>query len=133
MPIKDEPLRSIGPDNIKRPWLFVTFINSHTGNKLDAWALIDTGADDCALPAGFAQLLGHNLQAGKESKCNTGNGPTVCYKHTTKIEIPGFSTADTLIDFMPNLNIPLLGVRSFLSNFILTVDYPKQMFSLSKP
>jgi len=34
---------------------------------------------------------------------------------------------------MPNLNIPLLGVKSFLSNFILTVDYPKKVFSLLLP
>jgi len=34
---------------------------------------------------------------------------------------------------MPNLNIPLLGVKSFLSNFILTVDYPDKQFSLTLP
>jgi len=37
-----------------------------------------------------------------------------------------------LIDFMPNLYVPLLGVKSFLSNFILTIDYPRQIFSLRK-
>ena len=35
-----------------------------------------------------------------------------------------------LIDFMPNLSVPLLGVRNFLSHFKLTVDYPNQKFSL---
>ncbi len=34
------------------------------------------------------------------------------------------------LTFMPNLFVPLLGVRSFLNHFILTVDYPHQVFSL---
>lgn len=34
------------------------------------------------------------------------------------------------IDFMPNLYVPLPGVRSFLNHFILTVNYPQQVFSL---
>jgi hypothetical protein len=37
------------------------------------------------------------------------------------------------VDYMPNLHIPLLGVKSFLSNFILTVDYPNKVFSLTIP
>jgi len=47
--------------------------------------------------------------------------------------VESFSTQDVLVDFMPNLNIPLLGVRSFLNNFILTVDYPSKQFSLTLP
>jgi len=95
------------------------------------FALIDTGADECAFPASFASLLGHNLQTGQQRKISTGNGITIAYSHTTRIEIEGFATQEALIDFMPNLNIPLLGVRSFLSNFILTVDYPNKTFSLN--
>jgi len=34
------------------------------------------------------------------------------------------------IDFMPNLSVPLIGVRSFLSKFILTLNYKTQTFSL---
>jgi len=47
--------------------------------------------------------------------------------------VESFSTQDVWVDFMPNLNIPLLGVKSFLSNFILTVDYPNRVFSLMLP
>ena len=61
---------------------------------------------------------------------NTGNGKILAYSHTVRIEIPNFTIQDTLIDFMPNLNVPLLGVKSFLSNFTLTVDYPALTFSL---
>jgi len=94
--------------------------------------LIDTGADECALPARYAAILGHNLEAGTVKEINTGNGTTIAYSHTVKIEIEGFTVQDTLIDFMPNLHTVLLGTKSFLSNFILTVDYPRRVFSLKK-
>jgi len=96
--------------------------------------LIDTGADECALPARYATILGHNLEAGHTKEINTGNGVTTAYSHTVKIEIGDFVIIqDTLIDFMPNLHTPLLGVKSFLSNFILTVNYPEKIFSLQQP
>jgi hypothetical protein len=75
-------------------------------------------------------VLGHNLQAGQSRRISTGNGITVACSHTTRIAIEDFSTQDVLVDFMPNLNTPLLGVKSFLSNFVLTVDYPNNIFSL---
>ncbi len=77
-------------------------------------------------------MIGHNLQAGVSKEINTGNGITIAYSHTVRIEIANYHIDDTLIDFMPNLYVPLLGVKSFLSNFILTINYPKKVFSLEK-
>jgi hypothetical protein len=54
------------------------------------------------------------------------------YAHTLSFEIEGIKIESVLIDFMPNLNVVLLGVKSFLSNFILTVDYKKSVFSLKQ-
>jgi len=124
------PFTKFSPDDIPRPWLPLTIINPHTSKKIKIYGLIDTGADECALPAQFAVLLGHNLQLGYPKEINTGNGKTLAYSHTVRIEIPDFAIQDTLIDFMPNLNVPLVGVKSFLSNFILTIDYPNLTFSL---
>lgn len=66
-------------------------------------------------------------------RISTGNGITIAYSHATRIVIEDFSTEDVLVDFMPNLSIPLLGGKSFLSNFIMTIDYPKRTFSLLFP
>jgi predicted aspartyl protease len=132
MPVRDYPFSITRPGDAPRPYLPVTIINPVAGSRLKVFALIDTGADECALPASFATLLGHNLQAGQQKRVSTGNGITLAYGHTTRIEVEGFSTQDVLIDFMPNLNIPLLGVKSFLNNFLLTVDYPNKMFSLKR-
>jgi hypothetical protein len=102
--------------------------------------LIDTGADECAVPAYIASIIGHNLSGGGGKQIRTGNGLTTAFSHTTWLEIfhPAthqllFTTADTSIDFLPNLHMILLGVKSFLSQFILTVDYPQKNFSIRKP
>jgi hypothetical protein len=44
-----------------------------------------------------------------------------------------YTIDETLIDFMPNLHCALLGVGTFLNQFILTIDYPGQIFSIRKP
>jgi len=133
MMVRDYPFSVIRPGDLARPYLPVTVTDPVTDKKVKVYALIDTGADECALPASFAPILGHNLQNGKPKKISTGNGVTVAYSHITRIIIEDFSTQDVLIDFMPNLHIPLLGVKSFLSNFILTIDYPGNIFSLLSP
>jgi|SRR3989339_469685 len=130
MPVKNYPFTSIRKDDLARPYLPITIENPSTNKKMDVYALIDTGADECAMPASFASILGHNLQNGIIKKIGTGNGITVAYGHTTKILLEGFSTQEVVIDFVPNLSTPLIGVKSFLSNFILSINYPNKTFSL---
>ena len=43
------------------------------------------------------------------------------------------SIPETLVDFMPHLHVPLLGARNFLSQFVLTMDYPKKRFLIEIP
>ena len=133
MSVHSYPFSIIRPGDVARPYLPVTILNPDTNKHMKVYALIDTGADECAFPASFAPLLGHNLQAGQAKKISTGNGITIAYGHITRIAIEGFSTKDVLVDFMPNLNIPLLGVKSFLGNFVLTIDYHQKVFSLLLP
>ena len=124
------PFIALNPDEVKRPFLPLTIINPATKRKINAYALIDTGADECALPSFIASAIGHDLQAGTPKKISTGNGISSAYSHTVRFQIGDFITDDVAIDFMPNLHMPLLGVKSFLSKFVLTIDYPAQCFSL---
>ena len=133
MPVRNYPFSSTRPGDIARPYLPVTIINPKSGYRIKLFALVDTGADECALPASFAPILGHNLTDGEQKKVNTVNGMTVAYRHTSRLEIEEFATQNVLIDFLPNLFIPLLGVKSFLANFILTINYPNNTFSLQLP
>ena len=126
----DLPFTQLSPGDIPRPWLPVMITNPHSGKQMHVLGLIDTGADECALPATYAKILGHILQAGNSKEINTGNGVTTAYSHTSQITVADFTIERTLIDFMPNLSVPLLGTKNFLSNFVLTVDYPNLRFSL---
>lgn len=130
MLVENYPFTATYPGDIARAYLPVTIINPENNKQINVFALIDTGADECALPASFASVLEHNLQAGHQKTISTGNGITTAYSHTINIKVFEFITKNILIDFMPNLHVPLLGVKSFLSNFTLTVNYPKNTFSL---
>jgi hypothetical protein len=131
MPVRNYPFSVTRPGDTARPYLPITIINPNAQRQIKVYGLIGTGADECAFPGSFAPLLGHHLQAGQMRRISTGNGITIAYSHTTRIIIEGFSTQDVLVDFMPNLNIPLLGVKSFLSNFTLRINYPNKQFSLT--
>lgn len=132
MDIINHPFIKISPNDIPRAALPLTIINPHTNKKLKTYGIIDTGADECAFPADFALLIGHNLQKGRPKSVRTGNGETTAYAHTISIQVYDFMIKDVLIDFLPNLAIPLLGVNSFLSNFVLSVNYPNFTFSLKR-
>jgi len=130
MLVENYPFIITRPGDIARPYIPITIINPENKKELNVFALIDTGADECALPSSFAPPLGHNLQSGYQKKISTGNGITAAYSHTVCIKTFDFLTENVLIDFMPNLQIPLLGVKSFLSNFTLKIDYPDKNFSI---
>lgn len=134
---------SIDSTGVERPMLPIEIINPDTSLSVRTWGLIDTGADGCSMPAAMAGILGHQLLKGKVKQINTGNGVTNAYAHTTTINIfhyDGSEFTDRVvhtieaapIDFMPNLHCVILGVRNFLGEFILTVDYQRKRFSVRK-
>jgi len=130
MLVENYPFTVIRPSNVARPYLPLTIINPENKKQLNVFAMLDTGADECAFPATFAAPLGHNLQSGYQKNVSTGNGITIAYGHTVNIKAFNFTVENVLVDFMPNLYIPLLGVKSFLSNFTVTIDYPNKKFSI---
>jgi len=139
MPIRECPL-TLCSGGIFRPMLPVRIINPHSGKSQQTYGIIDTGADECAIPASFAPLLGHDLLSGTTKQINTGNGATEAYRHTTKFELfhPSsnellYTIEETPIDFMPNLHVVLLGANNFLNRFILTINYPNKTFSIREP
>ena len=124
------PFVSFKRGDIARPYLPITLSNPATGIEMEAYALVDTGADECAFPARFAAILGHDFTAGERKQIQTGNGLTLAYSHTSIITLDEFATDQIAVDYLINLETPLLGVQSFLSHFIITLDYPKQIVTL---
>ena len=127
------PMRAISPGGTKRPYLNVIYINPHTNLKHKAIALIDTGADCCVVPRFYAEILGHHYDKGNPKAILGVNGQANCYSHTMQIQIPNFCTDEIQVIFSENIKEPILGVRTFLMHFCLTVDYPNNTFSLRKP
>lgn len=143
MPIVDVPFRRLGdimgtplPDDPPRPWLNIRIINPASNISHMFCGLVDTGADGIAIPSPFANILGHNLTAGKLRITDTAGGRTKAYEHTTIIEFVDdngrvlYATPEIIVKYTVNLPIVLLGVQGFLINFILTVDYLNQTFSI---
>ena len=79
------PFSKLSEGDTPRPWLPVTIINPSTNQRLNILGLIDTGADECALPSSYASIIGHNLEKGIKKQIATGNGVTTAYSHTMKI------------------------------------------------
>lgn len=143
MPITNYPFPVVL--GISRPMLWIRVTNPATKLAVIALAIVDTGADDCVFPAKSAIELGHNLKAVARKPIKTASGTAYAYPHTSRVDIlemrangmPGnkvlYTIADMPIDFVEGCDAFLLGVGSFLSKFVLTINYPRQVFSIRKP
>lgn len=144
MPIKDYPFTHIGAGCV-RPMLWVKVTNPDNGLGFKTLAIVDTGADDCAFPASIAVQLGHKLKSVTPKEIATAGGKTYAYPHTSRVEIlemlPNglcgdrvlYSISEAPIDFVVGCEAFLLGRKKFLNNFVLVVDYPRQVFSIRQP
>lgn len=131
------PFRPLSRCDSPHPYIPIRITNPHTGKSCNAYGLVDTGADACFVPGWLAKQVGHDLAKGvNPSNIMTGNGEAAAAQHTMRIEAKDrtgaslFVVDNALIQVMPNLNVILLGVSMFLEHFLLTVNYPKQTFSI---
>lgn len=142
--IRDCPFTPVS-DDVARPMLWIRVINKNANKSVITPALTDTGADECGFPASIASALGYKLKSVPSKTIVTANGKTVAYPHPARVEIlamdstgqPTYDIAyaldETPIDFIQGLEGFLLGSRNFLSDFTLTIDYPRQVFSIRRP
>ena len=138
MPINNIPFT--GSDGILFARLLVLIKNSHTGLYNKQFAVIDTGATYCGIPGYVAENIGHDVETGKSILVSTVNARSTGYLHSNILEICHpvseeilYTTEDLPVLVMPNSSRILLGRLHFLNNFILTIDYPNQPFSLNYP
>jgi predicted aspartyl protease len=138
-----------------RPMLAIRITNPQNGAAIRTYALIDTGADMCALPKNFAKILKCKLERPKHrrKKIRTGAGGVEAYFSVCDIEILGpvantpgnakisqerngsavtFSFHNISVTFLRKLETPLLGVLGFLDNMILKIEYPQKIFSMTE-
>ena len=113
----DIPFKKLYPEDIPRPWLPVKIHNPHSNRSMNVYGLIDTGADECAVPAEYAPVLGHDLQAGIRKTINTGNGPTTAYAHTLCFETDSIKIDNVLIRFYAKLKCDIVRGQKFFKQF----------------
>lgn len=145
MPIRNYPFQKVEIiDIVYRPYLPVRITNPETDDYFDTWGLIDTGADESAVPHEWAPLLNHDLDKGIKKNIQTASGPGIAYGHTstltiyqnTHCSVPHLTTHSGLtlqsinVDFSPGLHCMLIGVKNILENFDLNIDYRNKTFSL---
>lgn len=151
MPIVEYPFTRLGPDSPFQTFLIIEVVNPKNGLAKEMPALIDTGADECTILGFYAGKLGLSLEQGKPKPIGTAGGDSTAYGHLCQINIFAMSgtlkkpTIDydnvviaipkVLVDFAPALrsSYALLGVKNFLKNYVLTINYPRQVFSIRKP
>jgi len=123
------------------PYLPVRVSNPHSGVSAVVYALIDTGADQCAFPESLAVELGHDFQGeGVATEITVGvSGSTDVFLHTFDIDIlmPDRKTTfvsmqNMIISCVPVEIPPLLGVAGCLDHFVLTIDYPRLEVTLAR-
>ncbi len=125
----------------ERTDLPIRILNPGNGISQDAWALLDTGADTCVIPRNISDAVGHDFDGhGVKSEITSGvSGETSTYKHTFILQLYDdscedivWSSGEMLVDCVDTDGLPpLIGVRNFLKDFKVTIDYPKKTITLS--
>lgn len=138
MPIKNYPFTTIWKGAPAGAYIPINLINPNTGLRTSSLARVDTGADECAMPAKLTIPLKHEFTKGEKKFIRTASNKTeVAYAHNSIVELLSmngkllYTIKKVPIDFMPGLRIPLLGVKHFLDQFVLRIDYPKKVFSIT--
>jgi len=145
MPILDYPFQHI--QGYTYPALPVRIVNPDSGVQFKTYGLIDTGADASIIPGYIAEFLDHNVRRGTPCGGSTGSGVETVYEHTCRIDILRINDDGTVSDdvairipergkyigVLEHCQFVLLGVSDFLHKYVLTIDYPRKVFSIRKP
>jgi len=145
MPIIEYPFQAKGFTKLS-PILPIIIVNPDNGFVFPTWGLIDTGADDTSIPEHIAKKLGHDIKSVRPYSGYAAGGIIDVYKHTFSIDILSMNENgqvnenDTIIKIsrrrigvISDLHCVLLGVEDFLKKYVVTIDYPRQVFSIRKP
>ena len=134
-----------GAGHSSRPVVPICITNPQTSKRVYAFALVDTGAEACVFPARIRAALGLRAADGIKRRIGTVTGAGQALEYTVKVDIFGLGPRGQLVNlnkiihsktvpvnFARNLKCFLIGVKDFLEDFVVTIDYERQVFSLAK-
>jgi hypothetical protein len=149
MPIVEYPFLAFAPRSMWRPLLPVEIVNPHTRQAVQAYGVVDTGATVCAFPLENADDIGIKLGPEHRFHLESAGNEREAYGYTVMIRVfailqavrrdiytpptPVIELADTRIAFIRGLKCPVLGVKGFLDRYVVTVNHPRQEFSVRVP
>lgn len=146
MPISNYPFQQKGNFPLRSPILPIRIVNPSNGFEYKTWGLIDTGAFESAIPEHIAKTLGHDIRSVQPVSGFGASGDFDVYPHKFRIDIfamnsKGIVNSKKVVHTIPegyigvveNLPFVLLGVKEFLSNFTLLIDYKNQKVSVKHP
>lgn len=118
----------------KVPHLPVT-LHGKEGQVFNTSALIDSGADTCAMPKSVAEILGFDLGKAEETKIATASGFVGAKRVDVRITVglprerKSFTCPFNVIisDFEPPV---ILGRAGFFENFYVSFNEKEKKFSL---
>ena len=112
----------------KGPYLSIT-LHGKDGKILNTLALLDSGADTCAMPKSAAEILGLDLETAKESSIWTASGSiiakrvdvdiTIHLAHEKKTIRAPFNVLMCSSNYEPPI---MLGRVGFFDNFYITFN-----------
>lgn len=106
--------------------------------------MVDTGADNSVIPGFLAEKLYHDVdhESVRRGRSTGIGGQVDIYYHSFRICILGLDNRGTVTEdiaikihkreyaVVPELRVMLLGVSDFLTKYVLSINYPKKLFSV---
>ena len=151
-PIDQHPFTRFPKSLCLWPRLLVRVHSPNDGKSVVAWALVDTGSDCCALPLLWQDRLNITFtEADKvENVFSAGIPRQTSYRKEVAISVlhsierpsnhkclaPGSTAIDLLkckVLFLEKLGYPILGMKDFLDEYVLALNYQRKQFSVFPP
>lgn len=115
-PFLDPHTHKLG--NIYRPVIPMKLSYGHRITKSSLYCLVDSGADNNLFPAEWGLNIGIPIEKGDTYEINgIGNIGVKTYRHNIRLYMGTDIIIDTIADFSPFQEIPLLGRQSFFCFF----------------
>lgn len=127
------PSREPGKPSARRPYIPIRILH---GDKFqDLRCLVDSGADLCLFPAKIAELIGIDIESGKEEQIGgIAETPIVAYIHSVRLIVRGLSGVDVEAGFTESRGIRtgILGQTGFFDKYRITFQRSRNWVDIAE-
>ena len=131
--IRSEPTE-VFPDRkvVLKPFIQIQLWNKEKTKNSRAWALIDSGADDCIFNAKLGEMIGLNIMDAPKGKYRgIGKGFITAFFHNIFIEVGGWKRP-CYAGFSYEIPMSFLGQKGFFDLYRIEFDLLKATIELKE-